>query len=46
MYASQGMEKWHAVVNTVMNFGFHKMRVICGLGVELEASEDGLCCIE
>jgi hypothetical protein len=38
-----GWEQVAAVVNTVMNFGFHEMRKIFRLAVELLASQERPC---
>ena len=38
--------KWQAFVNTVMNFGFYKMRGISWLYKKLSASQDGLCSMD
>jgi hypothetical protein len=38
--------KWRAFVNTVMNFGFYKMRGISWLSEKLSASQDELCSME
>jgi len=39
-------DKWRALVNAVMNFGFHKMRRIFWLAENQLASQEGLCSTE
>jgi len=43
---AQDRDRWRTLVNTVITFGFHKMREILWLLENLLASEEGLCCIE
>jgi hypothetical protein len=38
-------DRWPAVMNTVMNFRFHKMRGISWIAEELSASQEWLCSI-
>ena len=42
----QDVEKWRAVLNTIMKFGFHKMRVISWLAERLFVPQEGLCSME
>ena len=42
IHLAQNGEKLRAVVNTVMNFCFHKMQEISGVAEELLASQEGL----
>jgi hypothetical protein len=42
----QNRDRWQAVVNVVMNLGFHKMREISWLAANWLASQEGLCCME
>jgi hypothetical protein len=43
---AQDRERWRALVNEVMNFGFHKTRGISWLTDDLLASQEGLCSME
>jgi hypothetical protein len=38
--------RWRALVNAVMNFGFNKMRGISLLVENRLTSQEGLCCME
>jgi hypothetical protein len=38
----QDRDQWRALVNTVMKFGFHKMRVSSRVVTQLAASQKGL----
>jgi hypothetical protein len=39
-------DRWRALVNAVMNIGFHKMRGISCVAEDLLASQEGLCSME
>ena len=43
---AQERDRWWALVNAVIPFGFHKMRGISLLAENWLASEDGLCSTE
>jgi hypothetical protein len=38
----QDRDRWRAIVNTVMNLGFHKILEISCVGAQLAASQEGL----
>jgi hypothetical protein len=39
-------DRWRALVNAIITFGFHKMRKISWLPENQLASQEGLCCME
>lgn len=41
----QDKVQWRAVVNSVISFGFDKMRAMSWLCVRLLASQEDLCCM-
>jgi hypothetical protein len=43
---AQYRDRWRALVNAVMKFGFHKMRGISRLAKNRLASQEGLCSME
>jgi hypothetical protein len=43
---TQDRDRCWALVNAVMNFGFHKIRGISQLADDLLASQEGLCSME
>jgi hypothetical protein len=43
IHLAEDRDKLHEVVNTVMNFGFHKMQEISRPNEELLSAEEGLC---
>jgi hypothetical protein len=43
---SQNRDGWPALVNAVMNFGFHIIRRVSRLAGNGLASQEGLCCME
>jgi hypothetical protein len=44
MYGAQDRDRWWALVNVVMNFGFHKMQRVSSLAENRSASLEGLGC--
>jgi hypothetical protein len=42
---AQDRDRWRALVNTVMHFGFHKV-VSSGVSVQREVRQEGLCCMK
>jgi hypothetical protein len=42
---AQDRIRWQALLNVVMNFGFHKMQGIASLAEELLAAQQRLCSI-
>jgi hypothetical protein len=43
---AQDRNRWRAVVNVVMNLGFHKMRGISWLAENLSAFREGFCSMD
>jgi hypothetical protein len=46
IHVLQVTDQWGALVNTVMNLGFHKKREISCSGGRLLASQEELCSVE
>jgi hypothetical protein len=42
----QDRDRWQVLVSTVMNFGFHKMRGISSVTLDMLASHKVLCFME
>ena len=46
IYLAQNGDRWQAVVNALINFGFYKIQGICVLNEDRLSSQEGLRSIE